>query len=159
MITETARALSFSPDYLIWAIAGFFLVFLFFSSWTYLTTRPDIPFPWKGILIALRTLSLTLIAALLLHPVLTTGVQKIDYHPVTVWMDASGSMDKWLTKDARIQLESDLKELAGDSLSLSVRYFGESVSDIPFDLKSWRSETRFSPVLDQSKEGYNLVIT
>ncbi|MBN8704748.1 MAG: hypothetical protein J0L62_02650, partial [Bacteroidetes bacterium] len=62
-------------------------------------------------------------------------------------------------KDARIQLESDLKELAGDSLSLSVRYFGESVSDIPFDLKSWRYETRFAPVLDQSKEGYNLVIT
>lgn len=159
MMTETARILSFSPDYLIWAIAGLFLVFISFSTWIYLTTRPDIPFPWKGILIGLRALSLTLIAALLLHPVMTTGVQKKEYQPVTVWADASGSMDKWLTQEKRTELETELRNLAGDSLSVSIRYFAQSVSDLPLNMKSWRSETRLSPVLDQAKEGYHLVIT
>lgn len=159
MMIETVRTLSFSPDYLIWAIAGLLIIFLSISTWVYLTTRPDIPFPWKGILIALRALSLTLLAALLLHPVMTTGVQKKEYPPVTIWMDASGSMDKWLTKDKRSELESELKKLAGDSLSVSVRTFAQSVSDVPLTLKSWRSETRLSPVLDQAKQGYNLVVT
>lgn len=159
MILVQTSVFSVSPSWLIWAAFGIFLLFLGFSYWAYSRTAPGFSGQKKGVLVFLRASALTLTAVLLLHPVVSRHFPEKQYPGVTVWFDASGSMDKWLSPGKRDSLTGEIRELAGDSLSIRIRYFSRTLSDVPFTDASWRSETRLTQVVEETDPGYTLVVT
>jgi len=159
MILVQSSVFSVSPSWLIWAAFGNFLLFLGISYWIYSRTAPGFSGQKKALLVFLRTSALTLTAVLLLHPVVTRHFPEKQYPPVTVWFDASGSMEKWLSPGKRDSLIGQIRDLAGDSLSFRIRYFSRTISDVPFPDVSWRSETRLTGVVEETDPGYTLVVT
>lgn len=155
----TERWLDLSPDWFPWYLLVLTLFSVWVSLWSYRKVRPALPPSFSLLLIALRSLVLILLGALAVHPVIRLSDSSTTYPPVTIWIDQSASMDKWWNESTRSEMIERLRNLAGDSVSLSLRYFGTTVSDFPDSSSAMTKQTRLTPVVKSAKNGLNVLVT
>lgn len=155
----TDKWLELSPDWFSWYLLVLTIVSCWLSIWSYRRVRPELPPSFRLLLISLRSVVLILIGSLAVHPVIRSSVSMNAYPSVTVWIDQSRSMNNWWTDATRTDVISRIQDLASDSVNLSVRFFGSSVSELPDTTASMTSQTRFSPVVKSAGNGLNLVVT
>lgn len=155
----TEQWLDLSPDWFPWYLLVVVIFSFWVSVWSYRHVRPELPASFRFFLISLRTVALILVGSLAVHPVIRQSNSPFTYPPVTVWIDQSASMNQWWNEASRTEMIRRLQILAGDSVSLSIRYFGASVSGFPDSSSTMTGQTRLTPVVKSAKNGLNLVVT
>lgn len=151
--------LQWIPDFIGWIFFSTVLVTFFLSWWMYGRNKPEIHGWIKYVLIALRTISLTIVTLLIIHPQILINRVEEKFPDVAVWIDRSGSMEKMLTTENEVKIRSEIKALLGDSINLTTGYFARSVSTEDRSDAQWKSQTNLTPLISESKSEINIIIT